>query len=106
MLDMIGHTRRSSSRWKCRSGGRRSGDQMGAANGPSAFSGDAGLTHGFATPAGVRLHFVESGPAAGPPVLLFHGFPEFWYGWRHQLPALAAAGFRAVAPDGRGYNLS
>lgn len=62
--------------------------------------------HGFATPAGVRLHFVAAGPAAGRPVLLLHGFPEFWYGWRHQLPALAAAGFRAVAPDGRGYNRS
>jgi epoxide hydrolase 4 len=62
--------------------------------------------HGFATPAGVRLHFVAAGPRDGRPVLLLHGFPEFWYGWRHQLPALAAAGFRAVAPDGRGYNLS
>ena len=62
--------------------------------------------HGFATPAGVRLHFVTAGPPNGPPVLLLHGFPEFGYGWRHQLPALAAAGFRAIAPDGRGYNLS
>jgi pimeloyl-ACP methyl ester carboxylesterase len=62
--------------------------------------------HGFATPAGVRMHFVAAGPRDGPPVLLLHGFPEFWYGWRHQLPALAAAGFRAIAPDGRGYNLS
>ncbi len=53
---------------------------------------------------GVRLHLVEAG--AGPPVLLLHGFPEFSYGWRRQLPALAAAGFRAVAPDLRGYNLS
>ena len=53
---------------------------------------------------GVRFHVVESG--RGPLVLLLHGFPEFWYAWRHQLPALAAAGFRAVAPDLRGYNLS
>ena len=53
---------------------------------------------------GVRLHVVEAG--RGPLVLLLHGFPEFWYAWRHQLPALAAAGFRAVAPDLRGYNLS
>jgi pimeloyl-ACP methyl ester carboxylesterase len=52
----------------------------------------------------VRLHYVEAG--AGPLVVLLHGFPEFWYGWRHQLPALAAAGYRAVAPDLRGYNLS
>jgi pimeloyl-ACP methyl ester carboxylesterase len=53
---------------------------------------------------GVRLHYVEAGD--GPPVVLLHGFPEFWYSWRHQLPALAAAGFRAIAPDQRGYNLS
>ncbi|HEX5726755.1 MAG TPA: alpha/beta hydrolase [Longimicrobiaceae bacterium] len=53
---------------------------------------------------GVRLHWVEQG--TGPLVLLLHGFPEFWYGWRHQIPALAAAGFRVAAPDLRGYNLS
>ncbi|MGA7992860.1 MAG: alpha/beta hydrolase, partial [Thermoanaerobaculia bacterium] len=50
------------------------------------------------------LHWVEQGE--GPLVVLLHGFPEFWYAWRHQIPALAAAGFRAVAPDLRGYNLS
>jgi pimeloyl-ACP methyl ester carboxylesterase len=53
---------------------------------------------------GVRLHYVELGE--GPLVLLLHGFPDFWYGWRRQIPALAAAGFRVVAPDLRGYNLS
>ena len=56
--------------------------------------------------AGVRLHLVEAGPADGPLVLLLHGFPEFWYGWRHQIPALAAAGYRVWAPDQRGYNRS
>jgi len=50
---------------------------------------------------GIRLHLAEQG--AGPLVLLCHGFPESWYSWRHQLPALAAAGYRAVAPDMRGY---
>ena len=55
---------------------------------------------------GVRLHVVEAGPADGKPVLLLHGFPEFWWGWRQQIPALAAAGRRAVVPDLRGYNLS
>jgi pimeloyl-ACP methyl ester carboxylesterase len=55
---------------------------------------------------GLRFHYIEEGPADGPPVLLLHGFPEFSYSWRAQLPALAAAGFRAVAPDMRGYNLS
>ena len=52
----------------------------------------------------LELHVVEAG--AGPPVLLLHGFPEFWYSWRHQLGPLAAAGFRAVAPDLRGYGQS
>jgi pimeloyl-ACP methyl ester carboxylesterase len=54
----------------------------------------------------VRLHIVEAGPAEGRPVLLLHGFPEFWWGWRRQIPALAAAGRRVVVPDLRGYNLS
>ena len=53
---------------------------------------------------GVRLHYVEAGE--GPVVVLLHGFPEFWYSWRHQIPALAGAGHRVVAPDLRGYNLS
>ena len=50
---------------------------------------------------GIRMHVAEQG--AGPLVLLCHGFPESWYSWRHQLEALAAAGFHAVAPDMRGY---
>ena len=54
-------------------------------------------------PAG-RIHLVEQG--TGPLVLLVHGFPESWYSWRHQLPALAAAGYRAVALDVRGYGRS
>src|SRR4051794_15479874 len=57
---------------------------------------------------GVRLHCVRAGPTDSrrPPVILLHGFPEFWYGWRHQIPALAAAGFAVVAPDLRGYGAS
>ncbi len=50
---------------------------------------------------GIRMHIAERG--MGPLVLLCHGFPESWYSWRHQLPALATAGYRAVAPDMRGY---
>src|SRR5215510_1794007 len=50
---------------------------------------------------GIRMHIAEQG--VGPLVVLCHGFPESWYSWRHQLPALAEAGFRAVAPDMRGY---
>jgi epoxide hydrolase 4 len=52
----------------------------------------------------VRLHYVEAGD--GPLVVLLHGFPEFWFSWRLQIPPLAASGFRVVAPDLRGYNLS
>jgi pimeloyl-ACP methyl ester carboxylesterase len=52
----------------------------------------------------VRLHYVEAGD--GPLIVLLHGFPEFWFGWRLQISPLAAAGFRVVAPDTRGYNLS
>ena len=68
-----------------------------------------GVTFGYRDGAdGVRLHYAEvlSTSSDRQPVVLLHGFPEFWYGWRHQIPALAAAGFRVVAPDLRGYNLS
>src|SRR5439155_6836202 len=50
---------------------------------------------------GIGMHLAEQGE--GPLIVLCHGFPESWYSWRHQLPALAAAGFHAVAPDMRGY---
>jgi pimeloyl-ACP methyl ester carboxylesterase len=52
------------------------------------------------------LHTILAGPEDGPLVLLLHGFPECWYSWRHQIPALAEAGYRIAAPDQRGYNLS
>jgi pimeloyl-ACP methyl ester carboxylesterase len=66
---------------------------------------DLGLGTGrFVDLSGIRLHYVEAG--SGPLVLLLHGFPQFWLAWRHQIPALARAGFRVVAPDLRGYNLS
>lgn len=55
---------------------------------------------------GVTLHVVMAGPSKGEPVVLLHGFPEFWYGWRHQIGYLASAGFRVIVPDQRGYNLS
>jgi pimeloyl-ACP methyl ester carboxylesterase len=54
----------------------------------------------------VTLHVVLAGPPEGEPVVLLHGFPEFWYAWRYPLAALAKAGFRVIAPDQRGYNLS
>lgn len=55
---------------------------------------------------GLRMHYAVAGPEDGGPIILLHGFPEFWYSWRFQIPALAAAGFRVYAPDQRGYNLS
>ncbi len=62
---------------------------------------DGPWTHRYVHANGNRFHAVEAGN--GPLVLLLHGFPEFWYSWRHQLPALADAGYRAVAVDLRGY---
>jgi epoxide hydrolase 4 len=55
---------------------------------------------------GVRLHAVTAGAEDDPLVVLLHGFPEFWYSWREQIEPLAAAGYRVVVPDQRGYNLS
>lgn len=54
----------------------------------------------------VRLNVATAGPRDGKPVLLLHGFPEFWYTWRFQIPFLAAQGYRVIAPDMRGHNLS
>jgi pimeloyl-ACP methyl ester carboxylesterase len=76
---------------------------------------DAGLLDG--TPAesqwietggedGVRLHTVTAGDPDDPPVVLLHGFPDFWYGWREQIPELVDAGYYVLAPDQRGYNRS
>jgi len=59
------------------------------------------ITHRFVETNGLRMHVAEQG--TGPMVVLCHGFPEFWYSWRHQLAALAGAGYRAVAPDMRGF---
>src|SRR5690349_21273477 len=62
------------------------------------------LRDGYAEIGDIRLHYVEAGH--GPLVVLLHGFPEFWYGWRLQIAPLAAAGYHVVVPDTRGYNLS
>jgi len=59
------------------------------------------ITHRELETNGIRMHVAEQG--TGPLVVLCHGFPESWYSWRHQLAALSAAGFHAVAPDMRGY---
>ena len=64
---------------------------------------DEPWTHKEAIVNGIRLHWVEQGE--GELVVLLHGFPEFWYSWRHQIPVLAER-FRVISPDMRGYNLS
>ncbi|MCE9645364.1 MAG: alpha/beta hydrolase [Chloroflexi bacterium] len=60
----------------------------------------------YITTNNIKLHVTTDGPEKGTPVVLLHGFPEFHYGWRHQIPALVEAGFRVIVPDQRGYNLS
>ncbi len=60
----------------------------------------ANWTHRYATVNGIRMHYVEEG--TGVPVILCHGFPHLWFSWRHQIPVIAAAGFRVIAPDMRG----
>jgi pimeloyl-ACP methyl ester carboxylesterase len=67
---------------------------------------DADLSHEHVVADDVRLHVVTAGPEDGDVVVLLHGFPEFWYSWREQIPALADAGYRVVVPDMRGYNES
>src|SRR3954452_14426566 len=68
-----------------------------------AIDAGMGLREGHADVGDVRLHYVEAGD--GPLVVLLHGFPEFWYGWRRQIAPLAAAGVRVVAPRLRGHHL-
>ncbi len=86
----------------------RTEDRSSAAIGATGQQGQAlwvdGVREGYADLDDVQLHYVEAGE--GPLIVLLHGFPEFWYGWRLQILPLAAAGFRVVAPDMRGYNLS
>lgn len=64
------------------------------------------IEHRLVQTNGVMLHVVQAGPEDGKLVILLHGFPEFWYGWRRQIDHLAAQGFRVWVPDQRGYNLS
>lgn len=81
--------------------GRSAAGHPGSAAGHGTGVHLAGVRHRTVRTNGIDMHVAEAGQ--GPTVLLLHGFPELWYSWRHQLPALAAAGFHAVAPDLRGY---
>jgi pimeloyl-ACP methyl ester carboxylesterase len=55
---------------------------------------------------GIALHVVLAGPASGKPIVFLHGFPEFWFAWRHQIDHFVSSGYRVIIPDQRGYNLS
>ncbi|NNE04401.1 MAG: alpha/beta hydrolase [Xanthomonadales bacterium] len=68
-----------------------------------ALAQDNSITHGYADSNGVKIHYAEAG--SGPLVIMIHGFPDFWYSWRHQMAGLEDA-YRVVAIDQRGYNLS
>jgi pimeloyl-ACP methyl ester carboxylesterase len=82
------------------------GEPGGIAPGPTSWVDPVmpEVTHRMIGTNGIRLHVAEQGD--GPLIILCHGFPECWYSWRHQLPALASAGFRVVAADLRGYGRS
>ena len=79
---------------------------MASADPPVEDQPPPDLTHRMDVPNRVPLHLVEAGPADGPPVVLLHGFPEFWFGWRRQIRPLVDAGYRVLVPDQRGYNRS
>lgn len=64
------------------------------------------IEHQFTKVNGLFLHSVAAGPTGGRLIVFLHGFPEFWYSWKEQIPFFAAQGFRVLAPDQRGYNLS
>src|SRR5260370_21895959 len=72
-----------------------------AAGGEKSIYLDGPWSHRSVSANGTRFHIAEAGD--GPLVLMVHGFPQFWWAWRHQLRSLSAAGFRAVAVDLRGY---
>ncbi len=77
---------------------------LGSIWGASDF--EAKVEHAYADSNGVKIHYASYGPKDGPVIVMVHGFPDFWYTWRAQMEALGDAGFRTVALDLRGYNLS
>ncbi|CAA0825258.1 alpha/beta-Hydrolases superfamily protein, partial [Striga hermonthica] len=64
------------------------------------------IEHKYVQVNGLKLHVAEIGSESSPAVVFLHGFPEIWYSWRHQMIAVAGSGYRAIAPDYRGYGLS
>jgi pimeloyl-ACP methyl ester carboxylesterase len=88
--------------WGWRSGEQAPIDVVAQARAELGIPLEAGLIESN----GIRLFVVQAGPRDGPPVLLLHGFPEFWWTWHAQIEALAQAGFRVIAPDQRGFDRS
>ncbi|WP_225335428.1 alpha/beta fold hydrolase [Halomicrobium urmianum] len=86
--------------------GPGTGDDAGSTEAGGERTVDDRVEHHRARVDGVSLHYVTAGPEDGDLVVLLHGFPEFWYSWRCQIPALVDAGYRVLAPDMRGYNRS
>lgn len=72
----------------------------------SATGWESQVEHAYADSNGVKIHYASYGPQDGPVIVMVHGFPDYWYTWRAQMEALGKAGFRTVALDLRGYNLS
>lgn len=68
--------------------------------------GDASISHRMIQTSSIRLHITQAGPKSGPVLIFLHGFPEFWYSWRHQISYFANRGYRVIVPDQRGYHLS
>jgi pimeloyl-ACP methyl ester carboxylesterase len=73
---------------------------------PTEASPVSGVRFRMVSANGIRLRVAEAGPETGPLVILAHGWPESWYSWRHQIPAIAAAGYHVITPDMRGYGKS
>jgi pimeloyl-ACP methyl ester carboxylesterase len=85
--------------------GRASADGQASEPAPAASSLLPGAEDGYVDSAGVKIHYVSLGQKQNPLIVMIHGFPDFWYSWRAQMPELAKH-FRVVAIDQRGYNLS
>ncbi|MBE0699553.1 MAG: alpha/beta fold hydrolase, partial [Anaerolineaceae bacterium] len=81
-------------------------DKSSAPDRSAALAKELGLESSYIDLPDVRLHVVTAGPKDGPLLILLHGFPEFWYGWRSQISYFAGLGWRVLVPDQRGYNLS
>ncbi len=88
----------------CRNQNTNTNNLTNNSNSPNSApdrTGSSSIAHRTIKTNGINMHIGEAG--AGFPVIFLHGFAELWYSWRHQLPAIAAAGYHAVAPDFRGF---